>query len=183
VIIEGLLTSSRSDDSPHVAPMGPVVDEALTNWLLRPFQSSNTFKLLRNNGCCIFHVMDDVLPIVQAALGFEVDVEFKEHATGGWIVKSACHWYKLKVVRWDVSTPRSEAVAVVVETGFLKPFWGWNRAKHAVLEATILATRLHLTERADIQQALAGLASAIEKTAGPREHQAWELVTKYIDSN
>lgn len=162
--------------------MGPVVDETLTNWLLRPFQSSTTFRLLREHGTCIFHVMDDVLPITQAALGYDVDLDFERHDDAGWIVKSACHWYKLDVVNWDVTNPRSEATAIVVGQGVLRPFWGWNRAKHAVLEATILATRVHLIDATEIRQELERLVIAIDKTAGSRERAAWELVTGYIDT-
>ena len=183
MIIEGLLCSTQADGSPHVAPMGPVVDEQLTAWTLRPFQSSTTFQLLRAQPTCTFHVLDDVLPIVQAALGYELDVAFQPHPQGGWIVASACHWYRLKIVEWDVSRPRSEARAEVLERGVLRPFWGWNRAKHAILEATILATRLHLADRSSILEDLARLAPAVDKTAGDRERRAWELVQHYIASH
>lgn len=180
MIIEGLLSTLRQDGGPHVAPMGPVVDEALESWLLRPFQSSTTFERLRADPRCIFHVMDDVLPIAQAALGLPVELTYTHHTAGGWIVDAACHWLELEVVDWKLDSLRSEARAVVVSRGFLRPFWGWNRAKHAVLEATILATRLHLADRAAIQEDLARLSVAVEKTAGPRERLAWELVNDYI---
>lgn len=180
MIIEGLLSTLRSDGEPHVAPMGPVVDPALECWTLRPFQSSTTFQLLRAEPNCVFHVTDDVLPIAQAALGLQVDVTFRRHPPAGWIVDSACHWFHLKIVDWQLDGSRSEARAVVVERGYLRPFWGWNRAKHAVLEATILATRLHLAERPAIQEDLARLRVVVEKTAGPREWQAWELVSQYV---
>ncbi len=180
MIIEGLLSTVRSDGGPHVAPMGPVVDESLENWLLRPFQTSTTFQLLQAKPYCIFHVVDDVLPIVQAALGFQVSVSYTRHDDGGWIIDSACHWYRLEIVVWNTEGLRSEARAKVHSHGFLRPFWGWNRAKHAVLEATILATRLHLADRDSIMEDLARLRPAVDKTAGPRECLAWELVNEYI---
>ena len=71
LIIEGLLVTAKEDGAPHVAPMGPVVNAELSEWTLRPFASSTTFKLLRARPVAVFHVVDDVLPVVQAALGME----------------------------------------------------------------------------------------------------------------
>ena len=59
--------------------------------------------------------------------------------------------------------------------------FGFNRAKHAVLEATILATRLHLVPEVDVRKQLESLASPVEKTAGTQEQAAFLLVTKFVD--
>jgi len=181
LIIEGLLTSTTDKGEPHAAPMGPVVNVDLTEWTLRPFASSTTFKLLRERPTAVFHVVDDVLPVVQAALGLQVEVNFEQHASGSWIIADCCHWFQLQVVDWEVSSERSVAKAKVIDCGVKRPFWGWNRAKHAVLEATILATRLHLADRLTIADDLATLKKAVEKTAGEREWTAWKLVQEYID--
>lgn len=181
LIIEGLLTTTTDDDEPHVAPMGPLVNVELTEWTLRPFCSSTTFKLLRQRPRAVFHVVDDVLPVVRAALGMPVEVDFERHATGSWIIADCCHWFQLQVFDWDVSSERSVAKARVIDRGVKRPFWGWNRAKHAVLEATILATRLHLADRHTIADDLANLEKAVEKTAGEREWTAWRLVKEFID--
>jgi hypothetical protein len=61
-----------------------------------------------------------------------------------------------------------------------RPFFGFNRAKHAVIEAAILATRLHLISRHEVSTALTFLAPAVEKTGGPTELQAWQLITDFI---
>ena len=181
MIIEGLLTTTTDKGEPHVAPMGPVVNVELTEWTLRPFASSTTFKLLRERPTAVFHVVDDVLPIVQAALGLAVEVHFERHSGGAWIIANCCHWFQLQVFDWDVSSERSVAQAQVTERGVKRPFWGWNRAKHAVLEATILATRLHLADRHAIADDLATLKKAVEKTAGEREWMARNLVQEFID--
>lgn len=179
MIIEGLLTTSDRA-GPHIAALGPVVDERLESWLLRPFQTSTTFRLLRENPQCIFHVTDDVLTVVQCVLGRTTDVTYRAHPAGGWIISNACHWYKLEVTDWDVSQMRSEATARVVERGIERPFWGWNRAKHAVLEGAILASRLHLLDGDTIRKELERLHVAVDKTAGDREWHAWELINEYV---
>lgn len=181
MIIEGLLTTTTESGGPHVAPMGPVVNCDQTEWTLRPFASSTTFKLLRERPTAVFHVVDDVLPVVQAALGLPFELNFEQHPSGNWIITDCCHWFQLKVVNWDTSSERSIATATVIDRGVKRPFWGWNRAKHAVLEATILATRLHLADRHAIADDLATLKKAVEKTAGEREWTAWNLVQEFID--
>lgn len=193
MIIEGLLTTTDEDGRPHVAPMGPCVDPQLQRWLLRPWATSTTYRLLRANPHCVFHVVDDVVPVVESALGLASSLHFERHeatadaaeqpAAGVWIIPDACHWYHLHVTSWETCQPRAEAEAEVLEHQVLRPFWGWNRAKHAVLEATILATRLHLAERRLIDQDLARLQPAIDKTAGPRELVAWQMLQDFFESN
>lgn len=179
MIIEGLLTTCDFQGQPHVAPMGPVVDEKLEHWRLRPFQSSSTFENLRRYPYAVFHVVDDVLSLAQTALGLESDLQFAK-VDNCWILPSACHWYRLQVTEWDLSESRSGAEAIVLEQRIQRPFWGWNRAKHAIIEATILLTRRHLLERSFIEQELGRLESAVEKTAGTRERQAWELLRQQV---
>lgn len=163
--------------------MGPLVNENLSEWLLRPFQDSTTFKCLRAEPNCVFHVVDDVLSVVHCILGHDNNLAWQCDEQGRYILDSACHWYSLRVTEWDVSQPRSEARAEVQGSGSIRPFWGWNRAKHAVLEAAILVTRLHLTGRDAVVQEFTKLESAIEKTAGQRERLAWQLLMKHVEDN
>ena len=180
MIIEGLMITTGEDDVPHVAPMGPVVDEQLEQWLLRPYQNSTTFKNLFRTGQGVFQVVDDVLPIVQAALKLPSETSVYQTACGHWVCGSTCRWFALKIRQWDTAQLRAEGQASVTESGEIRPFWGWNRAKHAILEATILATRLHLTGRDPVLDELDKLAVVVEKTAGVREARAWNLVHSYI---
>ncbi len=180
MIIEGVLTTENSDGSPHVAPLGPVVDEQLNNWILRPYQSSTTFQLLRHHERCVFHVVDDVLLIAKLVLGdCPKDLPFVRH-DGGWILQSACHWYRLRVQDWNIEQSRAEATAIREASGRLREFWGWNRAKHAVLEAAILLTRLELLDLDVIVAQWQALGSAVRKTAGEQEQLAWDLLTQRL---
>jgi hypothetical protein len=178
MIIEGLVTC-QSESGPHVAALGPVVNEDLSEWTLRPFQSSRIFALLREHSTCVFHVTDDVLPIVQLVLGVEPQLAYDRLASGEWILREACHWYHLEITSWNLASQRSEARARLLAQADLRPFWGWNRAKHALLEAAILISRVHITTRSELSDSLERLRSPIEKTAGPRELAAWQLVQQW----
>lgn len=191
MIIEGLLTTTSFDGTPHVAPMGPIVDDRLRQWTLRPFASSTTFRYLQAHPDCIFHVIDDVLPVVEAALGMPTSLTFEPLKSGnanndltvGWTIPSACHWYHLRVANWDTSQDRSVAQARLLNQRVLRPFWGWNRAKHAVLEATILASRIHLYQPGTIDDDLKRFDVTIGKTAGERELQAWQLLQDFFQAH
>jgi len=178
MIIEGVLTCD-SPSGPHVAALGPVVDEARTAWLLRPFQSSRVFSCLRANPKCVFHTIDDALPIVQLVLGQSPAFTYERSPAGGWLICQACHWFELEITAWDVTQPRSEAQARVLAEGDLRPFWGWNRAKHALLEAAIAISRVHLLSAEELALSLERCRAPIEKTCGPREQLAWDLIQSW----
>ena len=65
-------------------------------------------------------------------------------------------------------------------SGVRREFIGFNRARHAVLEAAIYATRLHLLPRAFIDSELARLQVIVDKTAGSHEIEAMALLTDYV---
>lgn len=82
----------------------------------------------------------------------------------------------------DGTPPRSRIETRVVHRGFRREFLGFNRARHAVLEAAILATRTHLIPAEQIRADLEKLQVIVDKTAGPREQEAMALLTTYVYS-
>ncbi|WP_010585202.1 DUF447 domain-containing protein [Schlesneria paludicola] len=183
MIIEGLVTSLNELNEVNVAPMGPIVDESMMSLTLRPFRSSTTYRNLKQRPCGVFHVVDDVLLIAQAALDrLEHDPStFAATRIDGRVLSDCCRWYEFEITRIEDTTDRTSLTAQVLNVGRVRDVFGFNRAKHAVLEATILATRLHLVSEAEIRTQLAALAVPVEKTAGPREHAAYQLVRNYVD--
>ncbi len=144
MILEGIITTKNADGSPNISPMGPIVDEAMDRLVLRPFQTSATFANLARTGQGVFHVTDDVLLLATAAVG-EPDPPpplVRAEAVNGFIIADACRWYALQVRTIDSSQPRSTVMVDVVDRGRVRDFFGFNRAKHAVVEAAILATRV-----------------------------------------
>jgi hypothetical protein len=60
------------------------------------------------------------------------------------------------------------------------PFSGFNRAQAAVIELAILSSRLDFLPREKVAREAAYLAIAAEKTAGPREAEAWEWLMQKL---
>ena len=183
MILEGIVTTRNGDGTTNVAPMGPIVDPAMTSLTLRPFQTSTTYANLKRTGCGVLHVTDDVLLIARAALGCLTPLPPMQPAVHveGDVIADACRWYEFRVVKFDDSSERTHIETDVVHVGRIRDFFGFNRAKHAVIEAAILATRLHLLPLDDIRRQLAELRAAIHKTGGPTEREAFELIERHVE--
>jgi hypothetical protein len=183
MIVEGIVTTLNGADELNVAPMGPVVDESMTQLLLRPFQTSTTYRNLKARPVGIFHIVDDVLLIAQAALDRleTVPPTFDAQKVVGRVLSDCCRWYEFEITDCEDSEARTALTARVVHVGRIRDVFGFNRARHAVLEATILATRLHLIPEDEVRRQFTALASPVEKTAGPRELAAFALVTDFVN--
>jgi len=182
MILEGLVTTLDEDGTPHLAPMGPIVDESMTRLVLRPFRSTRTFRNLNRSRQGVFHITDDAELLALAAIHRLAatppvmpapDIE-------GVILQDACRWYAFRVTRLDDSAPRTLLECHVVGTGRLRDFVGFNRAKHAVIEAAILATRVGLVESRQIRDEFLRLAVIVEKTAGEAERRAFEHLRQHV---
>ncbi len=199
MVIEGVLTTENADGSMHVSPIGPHVNLELTAWTLKPFQSSTTFLNLQKTSRAVFHVVDDPLLMAAAVLGLcnpgehlSADSEIldanqilelvaaKHDSQFGWVLELSCRYYALSIDQWDVSAPRAIAECSLSYQEEKRPFWGWNRAKHSILELAIVASRVHMLDRSVIDDELNRHEIIIEKTAGAREMAAWELLKKRL---
>lgn len=182
LIAEGIVTTVGPDGKANISPMGPRVDRDLTRLVLRPFQTSTTYRNLKRTGEGIFHVTDDVEFIAKAAVGELGPIPELRRAdkVRGFVLESACRWFAFRVTRLDDTQERTTIECEIVDSGTLRPFFGFNRAKHAVLEAAILATRIGILPSEQIQQELQRLAVPIEKTAGRQERQAFEFLREYV---
>jgi len=182
MIVEGIVTSIDSTGSLNVAPMGPIITGDFERLLLRPFQPSTTFNNLSTTRCGVFHIVDQVDVIARAAIGRLETNPYVVRASviDGYVLKDCCRWFEFTVDEVDASEARSRMPSTIVHRGERRPFFGFNRARHAVLEAAILATRLHLISRAEVLSALIPMRSAVQKTGGPVELSAFEMLEEFI---
>lgn len=183
LLLEGIVTSLNADGTPHVAPMGPIVNADFSRLRLRPFRSSTTYQNLKRSGQGVLHVTDDVELIARAAVGALTDLPVLNSAksVAGVVLADACRWYEFRVASLDDSSERTEILADVVESGCGREFFGFNRAKHAVIEAAILATRTRFLDAVFIQSELDRLATIVEKTGGHAERRAFAFLQDYVD--
>lgn len=181
-LLEAIVTTLNADGSPHVAPMGPIVNAGFTKLLLRPFQASTTYQNLKRTRAGVLHVTDDVELFARAAVGelHEMPPMFAATAVDGVVLADACRWYAFHVNSIDNRTERAEIQADVVESGRNRDFFGFNRAKHAVIEAAILATRIEFMNAHEITREFMRLRTIVDKTGGRQEHAAFEFLQAYV---
>ncbi len=182
MILEGVVTSQNALGELNVAPMGPIVEPDMRRFVLRPFQTSTTYQNLKQQPFGVLHVVDDVLLLARAAIEqlTEAPATFSALRVPGRVLAGACRWFEFRVESLDDSNERTRIEAVVEHSGRLRDSFGFNRAKHAVIEAAILATRVHLLPPDEILDQFERLRSPVDKTAGADELTAFALLDEFV---
>ena len=188
MILEGLVTTLDAAGGMHVAAMGPWVDDeeraagAIETLVLRPFGASQTAANLARHPEGVFHLTDDALLLARVVAG-RLDEPPRARAAAqvrGHVLADACRAYEFRVATADRAEERARLVARVAREHDLRPFLGFNRAAHAVVEAAILVTRLHLTGAAAVRTRLDDLQPLVDKTGGPRDREAFAILRDVV---
>lgn len=189
MILESLITTKDQFGHVNVAPLGPIVYPAqevgeLPSFLLRPYEGSTTCKNLLTNGRAVIHVTDDVLLLARTAIGHVDATQLVcpiADMPPEYVRLKDCHrWFAVEVQDYGGTPPRHELTAKCVSEGVVRPFFGFNRAKHAVIEAAIMATRIGMIDSQTILRSLDELRIPVKKTAGPDETEAFALAEAFI---
>jgi hypothetical protein len=180
VIVETIVTTMDRQGVINFAPMG--VEWSEETIVLKPFLETTTFRNLSESRTAVVNLTDDAMLFAQGAISSPQFPFFPAQTIRGAVLEAACSWRELEVVAIDATAPRSRIDARVVHRGVRREFIGFNRARHAVLEAAILATRTHLLPAEQIREEYARLQIMVDKTAGPREREAMDLLTQYVQS-
>ena len=180
MIIESILTSMAPDGTVNFAPMGVEWGEEAI--VLKPFLDTTTFRNVRETRVAVVNLTDDAMLFAQGAISSPQFAWGPAAVVRGAVLEAACSWRELEVGSIDDAPPRSRIEARVVHRGTRREFLGFNRARHAVLEAAILATRTHMLPPEEIRAAFARLQVIVDKTAGPREQEAMAMLTEYVRS-
>ncbi|QEH37330.1 hypothetical protein OJF2_59200 [Aquisphaera giovannonii] len=188
MIVEGIVTTVDGRGEVNIAPMGMTLgpDLDFAKFELRPYPSSTTFRNMRSQGAGVFHVTDDVLLLAQTAIGLTPTPAprlAQAERIAGWVLLDCCRFYEFRVLGLDDSAARARVDVETLREGRLRDFLGFNRARHAVLEAAILATRTAFLPRQDILRDLEWLAVPVEKTGGAVERAAFDLLRDHVTRN
>jgi hypothetical protein len=181
-LIETVMTTRGRDGGVNCAAMG--VRWGTDEVVFWPFEGTRTLRNLQFCGEAVAHLTDDVLLFVQAALGHPQPAIRPAEAVAGAVIEECSAWRELvvtEVVASGDELPRSRVTARVVASGAgAQPPMGLCRARHAAVEASIVASRLRWlgTERVGVE--LDRLQELVDKTAGPREREAMAFVREYV---
>lgn len=178
MIVETIFSTLDEEGKPNFAPMGLVWGEGFITVL--PFKNTRTYQNLAISGYGVANLSDDVLAYVRCGLYKEVLPSFPAKAVPGAVFESTCSWREMEVVSKGGSDDRAELRCRVLHKGWQKDFLGFCRAGNAVIEATILATRLALYDRKMVDEKLMYYMKIVEKAGDSAEKQAFGLVQDYV---
>ena len=182
MIIETIVTTLAADGAVNCAPMGVEWDPGIEpeTIVLKPFLETATYRNVAATRTAVVNLIDDVWVFARAAISNPVYETVPAEVVRGVVLAAACSWRELEVVAIDSTPPRSRIDTRTVHRGVRREFIGFNRARHAVLEAAIYATRVHLIEHSFLLSEIERLQVIVNKTAGPREFEAMALLADYI---
>jgi hypothetical protein len=177
-ILETVVTTTNSDGSVNCAAMG--VEWSEQRIVIKPYRGTRTLRNLRATEVAVVNVTDDILLFSQAALGDPRPPTRAAAWIEGAVLDDACSWREVRVEAIDDGEARARVSTVVVGGGVGREFLGLNRACHAVLEASIIASRIRMLESDDIRDELRRLQVLVDKTGGPREREAMAYVRTMV---
>jgi hypothetical protein len=180
LILETIVTTLDASGAVNCAPMG--VEWGDGRIVLKPFLDTATYRNVLATRVAVVNLIDDVRVFARAAISNPQYDTGPATAVRGVVLADACSWREVSVRTIDSTPPRSRIETEVVHRGVRREFLGFNRARHAVLEAAIYATRVHMLPRDFLESELTRLQVIVDKTAGPAEDEAMALLTEHIMS-
>ncbi len=179
MIREVIVGTRTPEGDTHLAPMG--VHEHEQTLVLAPYRPSCTLDNLLGFNQAVINLCDDVCVYVGCLTGRRDWPMVAAHTVQLQRLRDVPAHIEVEVERVasaDSGRPRFYCRKKYVGTH--APFAGFNRAQAAVLEAAILYTRLDRLPTGQVQRELEYLGNAVQKTAGPREQQAWDWLLEGI---
>jgi hypothetical protein len=182
VIIETIITTLNADGAVNIAPMGVEWTGGDEPPVLKPFLETVTYRNVVATRAAVVNLVDDVRVFARAAISNPSYEVLPATLVRGVVLEAACSWREIQIRSIDSTPPRSRMETEIVHHGFRREFIGFNRARHAVLETAIYATRVHMLARDFLESELARLQVIVDKTAGPDEQEAMAMLSDYIRS-
>jgi hypothetical protein len=171
VIYECVVTTVSPDGTPHVAPMG--VRYRGDRVVLMPFVPSTTLANITATHHAVLNIVLDTRVFAGCVTGRKDWPTRPAERIAGVRLAGALSHVELRLESVSDDPQRPVLTLARVHEVQHAPFVGFNRAQAAVIEGAVLVSRLHMLPPEKIDTEMAYLQTAIGKTAGPEEHEAW----------
>lgn len=181
MIRETIVTTMSASGVMHIAPFGIIAER--DGWVIAPFRPSVTIDNLHAVPFAVANYTDDVRVFAGCLTGRqEWPVTSSDHVPVPRLAGALAH-AELAVTDIVEDEQRPRFRCRVVHRASHACFEGLNRAKAAVVEAAILVSRLDRLPREKVEAEIAYLATAIDKTAGPEEQEAWSWLVEKLENH
>lgn len=181
MIYETIVSSIDAEGNVHVTPFGIRLQDGLV--VISPFKPSSTLDNILATEHAVLNLTDDVRNFAGALTGREVGELVPAEKIAGFRLSDVLVHKELKLVKVQDDAVRPQLFLEVVYEVQHQPFQGFNRAQAAVIELAVLVSRLKRLPMEKINQEIAYLSIAIEKTAGSRELEAWGWLMEAVTSH
>jgi hypothetical protein len=178
MIYETIITTQDVEGHAHVTPFGIRQQDGMV--IISPYKPSTTLDNILTTKSAVLNLTDDVRVFAGAlTLRQPWTLLSAEQVEGCRLADCLVH-KELKLIKVDDDVLRPNLYLEVVYEAQHQPFQGFNRAQSAVIELAVLVSRLKRLPLEKITQEMTYLTIAIEKTAGPRELEAWAWLTEAV---
>ncbi len=181
MINETIITSVDTAGNPHTTPFGIRKEDGYI--IISPYKPSATLDNILATGFAVVNLTDDVRVFAGALCGRQAwSLSPAEKVTGFRLSDCLAH-QELKLAKVEHDDVRPKLYLKVVHEVQHLPFQGFNRAQAAVIELAVLVSRLTRLPMEKITQDIEYLKIAVEKTAGPREFEAWNWLIEAVENH
>jgi uncharacterized protein len=178
VIHEIVISTVAADGTPHVAPMG--VRYRGAEVILMPFKPSTTLANVTATGHAVLNVVTDTRVFAGSVTGRRAWPLLPAARVAGVRLACALNHAELALAELQDDPQRPVLRMARVFEASHATYIGFNRAQAAVVEGAVLVSRLHMLPAAKVDAEMKYLQIAIDKTAGPEEHEAWGWLTEAV---
>jgi len=178
LIRETIVTTAGPTGLVHIAPLGLIADG--DGWIIAPFRPSKTLDNLCDVPFAVANYTDDVRIFAGCLTGRHQWPTVASDEIPVQRLAGALAHAELAVNRVTEHEERPRFHCRLLRLATHAPFMGFNRAQAAVIEAAILVSRLDMLPRDKIEQEIAYLQIAVNKTAGAAEQEAWQWLVESI---
>jgi hypothetical protein len=181
MIFETIITSQDMEGRVHVTPFGIRQQDNLV--IISPYKPSTTLDNILATQRAVLNLTDDVRVFAGALTQRQPWTLLPAELIEGYRLADCLAHKELKLISVEEDILRPNLYLEIVHESQHHPFQGFNRAQAAVIELAVLVSRLKRLPLEKITQEMAYLTIAIEKTAGPKELEAWTWLTEAVNNH
>ena len=182
MIFETIIISIDAAKQPHVTPFGVRFEDESV--IIAPYKPSTTLDNILATKFAVMNMTDDVRVFAGALTGHNgwslLPVRLQANIHAGYRLADCLAHTVLELIEVREDATRPQLVMKALSSENHQSFQGFNRAQAAVVELSILVSRLHMLPKEKVLTEMAYLQIAIDKTAGEREIEAWAWLTDKV---
>ena len=181
MIYETIISTVDVQGNVHVTPFGVTMQDDLV--VISPFKPSTTLENILATEHAVMNLTDDVRVFAGALTKKQTWPLLSADKVNGFRLAEVLAHKELNLVRVEQDEVRPKLFMQVMHEVQHQAFQGFNRAQAAVIELAVLVSRLKRLPMEKIEQEMKYLTIAIEKTAGPRELEAWGWLVEAVNNH